>query len=431
MKILIGNILSYKSNPFFNSFESAIDYRKRGAVLIDGNLIKEVGDRKSLIKIYPNAEIHDYGKKLISAGFIDAHMHYPQTSIIASYGKRLLDWLNNYTFPEENRFNDYEYAKRIASFTLDLCLRNGTTSVASFCTSHAQSADIFFSEAEKRKMRVIAGKTCMDRNALSSLIDTPQSAYDESEKLIKKWHQRSRSLYAISPRFAPTSSPEQLQALGDLWSRYPSCLMQTHISEQLEEIDWVKNLFPNSKDYLDVYDKFNLVREGSIFGHAIHLTDRERKRLLEAKSSLIHCPTSNTFIGSGLFDLKGLNEQKNKIGLGTDTGGGSSFSMFRTMAATYEIAQLKGFSVHPSQLYWLATVGSSISLGIEDKVGNIRKGLEADLVVVNLSSTPVIQNRVNEAKDNWEEIFPTIMLGDDRAIETVWVSGKEIKRRSI
>ena len=281
MKLLKGTILSFINNPFLVTVNDSVKLIVSGGILIDGHFIKKVGKFSILQSQYPQAEIYDYGENLITSGFIDCHMHYPQTGIIASYGKRLLDWLNEYTFPEEKKFNNINYARNIASLTLDLCIKNGTTTLASFCTTSIKSVDAFFDQAQKRNMCVIAGKTCMDRNAPEYLTDSPNSAYDESKRLIKKWHNNKRAYYAITPRFAPTSTPEQLDCLGSLWSEHPDCLMQTHLSEQKEEIDWVRKLFPKSKNYLDVYDKFNLVKKNSIFGHCIHLKEAEIEMLKE------------------------------------------------------------------------------------------------------------------------------------------------------
>ncbi|MDA9734680.1 guanine deaminase [SAR116 cluster bacterium] len=426
MKIIKGRILYFLNNPFIAKIEDSVNILENGGILIEGNLIKDVDEFQNLKRKFPHLEIHDYGNNLITAGFIDCHMHYPQTKIIASYGKRLLDWLNDYTFPEEIKFENSDYAKKIANLTLDLCLRNGTTTVASFCTTSVNSVDAIFEEAEKRKMCVVAGKTCMDRNAPKLLIDNVKSSYDDSKSLIKKWHLKDRNIYAITPRFAPTSSPEQLETLGNLWTEYPDCIMQTHLSEQKEEIKWVKQLFPKIKSYLEIYQKFNLVKKNSIFGHCIYLQKREIDILREIKSSVAHCPTSNTFIGSGIFDLVKFINNNIDVGLATDTGGGTSFSMLKTMSETYKISQLNNFSIHPAQLLWLATVGSSKSLGLENKIGNIIKGNYADLVVIELNSTKEIEQRQRNAESFWEALFPTLLMGDDRAIISTWVSGKKI-----
>ena len=420
--LLLGQVLRYAGDPF--TTPDAARPITHGAVLVDAGRIADVGEADDLRARHPRARVHDHGSRLISAGFIDAHVHYPQTAIIASWGKRLIDWLNSYTFPEEMRFADPAYANDIADRYLDLVLARGTTTVCSYATIHPTSVDAIFAAARARGMRVFAGKTCMDRNAPEGLRDTTQSAYDDSKRLLQKWHGLDRLSYVITPRFSPTSTPEQLAALGALWREYPDCLMQTHLSEQTDEIAWVHDLFPQSRDYLDTYEAQGLLREGAVYGHAIHLTDRERARLIEAGASLVHCPTSNTFIGSGLFDMS--LAQSLRVGLATDTGGGSNFSMLRTMAAAYEVAQLRGQSLHPSQLWWLATQGSARALHAEGKIGNIAVGMEADLVVIDLASTPAIEQATRRATDLWQAVFPTIMMGDDRAVAEVWVGGRPL-----
>ncbi|QUS35050.1 guanine deaminase [Falsirhodobacter algicola] len=416
MDILLGQVLRFDGDPFAGG-RAHIDE----AVAIDGGRIKAVGPADRLRAEWPEARVTDHGRCLISAGFVDAHVHYPQTAIIASWGKRLIDWLESYTFPEEMRFSDPAYADEIAGRYLDLALANGTTTVCTYATIHPESVEAIFRAGQDRGLRLYAGKTCMDRNAPEGLRDTAQSAYDDSLRLLDDWHGVDRLSYVITPRFSPTSTPEQLAALGALWRERPDCLMQTHLSEQTDEIEWVRELFPQSRDYLDTYEAQGLLREGAVFGHAIHLTDRERARLIEAGASVVHCPTSNTFIGSGLFDM-GLARQM-RVGLATDTGGGSSFSMLRTMAAAYEIGQLRRDPLHPSQLWWLATAGSARALRAEDRVGNIAPEMEADLVVIDLASTPAIEQATRRAEDIWQAVFPTIMMGDDRAIRAVWTNG--------
>jgi guanine deaminase len=421
--LLLGQVLRYAGDPFRDGLTAARPMTN-GGVVVQNGCIAAVGEAADLRARYPHARLHDHGQKLISAGFVDAHVHYPQTAIIASWGKRLIDWLNTYTFPEEMRFADRAYADDIANRYLDLVLARGTTTLCSYATIHPESVDGIFSAARSRGMRVFAGKTCMDRNAPEGLRDTARSAYDDSKRLLEKWHGVDRLSYVITPRFSPTSTPEQLQALGALWREYPDCLMQTHLSEQTDEIAWVRDLFPQSRDYLDTYEAQGLLREGAVYGHAIHLTDREKARLIEAGASLVHCPTSNTFIGSGLFDM--TLAQNLRVGLATDTGGGSSFSMLRTMAAAYEVAQLRGQSLHPAQLWWLATQGSARALRCDDRIGNIAPGMEADLVVIDLASTPAIEQATRRAEDLWQQLFPTIMMGDDRAVAEVWVGGRRV-----
>ncbi|MGB8622764.1 MAG: guanine deaminase [Paracoccaceae bacterium] len=420
--LLLGQTLSYDADPFHEGVEAAV-HRRRGAVLIDGGLIREVGEADALRAAHPQAVVQDHGAALITAGFVDAHAHYPQTAMIASWGKRLIDWLNTYTFPEEMRFSDPDYAAGIAARYLDLVLSNGTTTVCSFCTIHPESVDAYFTEAASRGLRMLGGKTCMDRNAPDGLRDTAQAAYDDSKALLEAWHGKERLSYVVTPRFSPTSTPEQLEAMGTLWAEHPDCLMQTHLSEQRDEIEWVRALFPEARDYLDTYERYGLLGPGAVFGHAIHLEPRERALLRESGSSLVHCPTSNTFIGSGLFDMDGLTAEGQRVGLATDTGGGSSFSMLRTMAAAYEVAQLRHRALHPAELYWLATQGSARALRLDDRIGNLSEGMEADLVVLDLASTPAIAQRAARADDIWEALFPTIMMGDDRSVRAVYVAG--------
>jgi guanine deaminase len=420
--ILKGQVLSFTSSPFDGTPAEAA--RLDEALVLSGGRIADVGDFNGLRDSYPQADVVDYADKVILAGFVDAHVHFPQTAMIASWGKRLIDWLNLYTFPEEMKFGDLAYAGEIAARYLDLSAANGTTTMCSFCTVHPESVEAFFTEAQKRGQRVVAGKTCMDRNAPDGLRDDARSAYDQSRALLQRWHGVDRLSYAITPRFSPTSSPEQLEAMGALWAEHPECLMQTHLSEQTDEIEWVRSLFPQARDYLDTYEAHGLLGARGLYGHAIHLEVRERHRLREVGAGLVHCPTSNTFIGSGLFDMAGLMAEGQRIGLATDTGGGSSFSMLRTMAAAYEVAQLRGTALHPAQLLWLATVGSAGALHMGDMIGNIAPGMEGDLVILDLGSTPAIAQRATRASDIWQALFPTIMMGDDRAVADVWIGGK-------
>ena len=421
--ILTGRVLCFDRSPFDG--EPAGAARVEEAVAIAGGMIQATGARDTLCAAHPGAELVDHGNRIILPGFVDAHAHYPQTAIIASWGKRLIDWLNTYTFPEEMRFADPAYAADIAALYLDLVTANGTTTVCSYCTIHPASAVALFAEAQRRGMRLAAGKTCMDRDtAPEGLRDTAQSAYDDSRALIGRWQGIDRLTYAITPRFSPTSTPAQLDALGALWAEHPDCLMQTHLSEQTDEIDWVLGLYPEARDYLDTYERHGLLGERGLYGHAIHLTDRERARLRETGAALVHCPTSNTFIGSGLFDMDGLMAAGHRIALATDTGGGSSFSMLHTMAAAYEVGQLRGRALHAAELLWLATAGSAQALHMGDRIGTIAPGMEADLIVLDPAATPALAQRTARAEDIWETLFATIMLGDDRCIAEVRIAGR-------
>lgn len=424
MHLLTGQTLSFSADPFGVPHAEACTLRRQGGVLVDAGRIAAVGEADALRRAHPQAEVVSYGDDLICAGFVDAHVHYPQTAMIASWGLRLIDWLNTYTFPEEGRFADPAYAADIAGRYLDLTAAHGTTTMVSFCTIHPGSVEAFFTEAQNRGQCVVAGKTCMDRNAPDFLRDTAQSAYDDSKALLERWHGTDRLHYAITPRFSPTSTPEQLAAMGALWAEHPDCLMQTHLSEQTDEIAWVRSLYPEARDYLDTYEAHGLLGARGLYGHAIHLEEREIDRLHEVGAALIHCPTSNTFIGSGLFRTAALKARGLSVGLATDTGGGSSFSMLRTMAAAYEIGQLVGTPLHAAQLIWLATQGSARTLHLGDEIGNLAPGMAADLVVLDLASTPAIAQRQAEAEDLWEALFPTIMMGDDRAVRATWINGR-------
>jgi len=423
-QLLLGQTLSFTGNPWEMPAGEAVQHIRHGAVLLDGGKIITVGEADTLKAAHPEATITDHGSSLIMAGFIDSHAHFPQTAIIASWGKRLIDWLNTYTFPEESRFSDASYAAQVANTYLDLNLSNGITTACAYCTIHPESVDAYFEASQKRGLRMLGGKVMMDRNAPDNLRDTAQSGYDDSKALLQKWNGQDRLSYTITPRFAPTSTPAQLEATGALWAEHPDCLMQTHLSEQHEELAWVKELFPEHKDYLAVYEHFGLLGPGAVMGHSIYLSDREWDAIRDAGASIAHCPTSNAFIGSGLFHATRSHAAGIRTGLATDVGGGSSFSMLRTMASAYEIGQLKGDALHPAQLLYMATVGSAEALHIGDKIGNLAAGKEADIIVINLASTPVIAQRTARADTLWESIFPTIMLGDDRAIDAVYIAGK-------
>ena len=426
-QLLTGQLLLTHADPFVAPPEEALSVERRGAVAIAGATIIAAGPEDAVRAAHPEAAVTPHGDALIVPGLVDAHAHYPQAGIVASWGARLIEWLERYTFPAEARLADPVHAADLAACHLDLALAHGTTSVASFCTSHEGSVDAFFAAAEARGMRVAAGLTAMDRHVPEGLRDTARGAYDTSRALIERWHGRGRATYAISPRFAPTSSPAQLEALGALWAEVPTCLMQTHLSEQLEEVAWVARLFPGARDYLDVYERFGLLGARGLYGHAVHLVAREISRLAETGAAAIHCPTSNAFIGSGVLDVARLRREGVAVGLATDTGGGSSFSMLRTMAAAYEAGQLSGGALHPARLLWLATEGSARAMHAGDRIGRIAPGMEADLAVLDLASTPAIAQRAARAGDAWEAIFPTIMMGDDRAVRAVYVGGRRAK----
>ncbi|MHA1527784.1 MAG: guanine deaminase [Alphaproteobacteria bacterium] len=424
--ILRGKLLRFAGDPFEIGAEAALTYDEDGALAMRDGMIVDVGPAGTVLTDHPDARVTNVGKRLIAPGFVDCHVHYPQTGIIASHGTQLLDWLNTYTFPEESRFGDMAYAQAAARAYFDEQLRNGVTSACSFCTTHSQSVDAYFEEAARRGVRAVGGKVMMDRNAPETLRDTAQSAYDDSKALIAKWHGVGRALYAVTPRFAPTSTEAQLEAAGTLWAEHPGCVMQTHLSENGNEIVWVGELFPDCADYFGVYEKYGLIGARAIFGHAIHLTPREVERLAETGAAVAHCPTSNQFLGSGECDVTGLRGRGVNVGLATDVGGGSSFSMFHTMKAAYEVAQRRGVSLSPVHLWWLATQGAARALGLGDRIGNLGLGLEADAVVLDLRSTPILRHRMARAESTAEALFAQIVLADDRAVAATLSGGKVV-----
>lgn len=429
--ILRGQTLSFHGDPFAMNHEDVAHFETDGAVAIQAGKIKQAGPADIVIRDNPGLPVERRADDLIMAGFVDCHVHYAQYEVIASYAAHLLEWLDTYTFPAEAQFSDLDYARQVADFFLDQALRNGTTSASVYATVHPQSVDAFFEAASARNMCMAAGKVMMDRNAPANLLDTAQSGYDQSKQLIERWHNRNRQIYAITPRFAITSTPEQLEATGTLWREHPDCLMQTHIDESAEEIAEVKKLFPGARDYLDVYEQFGLVGPGANFGHAIHLTPRERDVFHATGSGISHCPTSNLFLGSGLMDMAGLREGAQPVatGLATDVGGGTSLSMFHTMKAAYEIARLNGYGLHPAKAFYLATLGSAAVMRLDDRIGNIQPGYDADVIVIDMRSTPEIANRMRTVKDCWEALFVQMMLADDRAIRETYIGGKRLFKR--
>lgn len=425
-----GSIFHCLRDPGPGGNPEATEYFEDGLLLIENGHVLECGPAKpALAQLSENTPVTDYSGKLILPGFIDSHIHYPQTDIIASYGTQLLEWLNKYTFPAEARFDDLNYAQEAAEFFLDELLRNGTTTALVMPTIHPGSVDALFSAAQQRNMRLISGKVLMDRHAPDNLLDTPEQAFEYSRDLIEKWHKRDRLLYAITPRFAPTSTDAQLIEAGKLAELYPDTYIHSHVAENLEEVAWVGELFPWSRSYLDVYDHFGLLRERTVLAHGIHLDEEDRERLGESGAALAFCPTSNAFLGSGLFDLE-LNRLHNiRIGLATDVGGGTSFSMLQTLSDAYKIQQLAGRQLAPAQGIYLATLGSAQALYLEQKLGNFLPGKEADFIVLDKQSTPLISRRMQTTGSIEEELFVFMMLGDDRAIYASYIMGERAHLR--
>ncbi|MEX2122890.1 MAG: guanine deaminase [Woeseia sp.] len=403
----------------------SVEYFEDGLLVVADGYVDRLGPAEALLKELPsNVKVVEHGDKLIIPGLIDCHVHYPQIDIIASYGERLLDWLEKYAYPAERKFADPEHAKEVAEFFVQELLRNGTTTACVFATVHPQSVDAIFEAASKYGMRLIAGKVLMDKNCPEDLRDTPETGYEQSRQLIEKWHGRDRLSYAVTPRFAITSSEEQLRQAGRLLKEYPDVYLHTHLAENEEEVAQVARQFPWSRSYLDVYEHFELVRERSVFAHCIHMHDDDRKLMARKGAAMAFCPSSNLFLGSGLFDMKGAHQYGIPVGAGSDVGGGASLSMLRTLGDAYMVLQLKGRSLTPFGAFYLATMSAARTLYLDNKLGNFIKSKEADIVVLDASRTAITERRCRNSKDIGDRLFADFLMGDDRLIADVYVMGK-------
>jgi len=420
-----GEIIHFLSHPNENNKWSCQSFED-GLLVVEDGTIKAVGNANDLIIALPDSvEVIDHPNCLITPGFVDTHIHYPQCEVVASYGEQLLEWLETYTFPAEMKFSDPEHAALISKFFLDQLLLNGTTTALVFGTVHPQSVEAFFEEAQERNLRMICGKVMMDRNAPDALLDTPESSYQESRDLIQKWHNKGRLRYAVTPRFAPTSTIEQLDSAGRLLREYPDVHFQTHLSENQKECEWVKALFPERDNYLDVYDHHQLLGKRSLFAHGIHLDDTEWQRLAETDSALSFCPSSNLFIGSGLFKYHKAKHFGVKTGLGTDVGGGDSFSILRTINQAYKTEQLQGQRLSAFEALYLATLGGAKALDLDDKIGNFEKGKEADFVILDYHATELMKFKTTYCDSISERLFSLLMLADDRAVKETYILGNK------
>ena len=431
LKAIRGSFLDFVDDPFFRLESECARYFADGLLVLEAGKIKAFGPYGELEGQYGDLPTTSYWGQPIVPGLIDTHIHYPQTEIIASYGEQLLEWLNRYTFPVERKFADKAYARQVAEIFLDELLRNGTTTALVFATVFPQSVDAFFEAAERRNLRAIAGKVMMDRNAPEFLCDTAESSYQDTKQLIQKWHNKGRLRYAVTPRFAITSTEEQLQQAGRLLQEFPDVHLHTHLSENVDEVAWVKQLFPHCDGYLDVYTRAGLVTERSVFAHGIHLTDAEFERLSAAKSAIAFCPTSNLFLGSGLFDLDRAKSAEHpvKVGLGTDVGGGTSFSILQTAKEAYQVAQLRRQNLSPLKSLFLATLGGARALCLDDAIGNFDVGKEADFVVLDPRATPLMAFRNEESipsslEEIADRVFSLFVLGNDRSVRATYILGE-------
>jgi guanine deaminase len=428
---LRGPALTFTGDPFIEGIADVMRYESDAIVAMTDGRISHVGPASTVRgQLPPGTHIKECGRNaLILPGFIDCHVHYPQTQIIGAYGRQLLDWLEHYTFVAEQQFADVGHARAVAGVFLDECLRNGTTTVASFCTVHPPSVEAFFEAAAARGMRVIGGKCLMDRNAPIALLDSAQRGYDESKALIARWHGKGRALYAVTPRFAISSTPEQMAAAGALWNEHPGTYLQSHVSENRDEVELARRTYPNRDGYLDVYDHYGQLGPRAIYGHGIWLTENEWRRLHETGTAIAHCPTSNLFLGSGLFDLRHAKQHDRpvRVGLATDVGAGTSLSMLKTMGAAYQAAQLGGHALSAPLALYLATRGAAQALYLDDTIGSLSVGLEADVIVLDLRSTPLIDFRMQRCESFEEALFVQMTLADERAIAERYVAGKLVQ----
>lgn len=419
-----ASILHFLDDPDSKGHES-YQYFEDGILVIENGKVLDLNDAELILKNYPeDIAVINYSGKLITPGLIDAHIHYPQTDIIASYGEQLLDWLNQYAFPAETKYHDKQYALTSSKFFLSELLANGTTTAMVFGTVHSASVEAFFEASSELNTRMICGKVMMDREAPQDLCDTAENSYKESKDLINAWHGRGRQLYAITPRFAVTSSPQQLDSAGRLLAEYPHVYLQSHISENIQEISEVKKHYRSADNYVDVYHQHGLLGAKTILAHGIHLLPEEHQTLHQTQSKICFCPTSNLFLGSGLLDLKALTEAGVEMAIGTDVGGGTSFSMLKTLHEAYKVCQLQGYALNPFKSFYMATLGNARALQLGDKIGCFQQGHEADFIVLDPEATPIMQ-RKNKNRQNLEQLlFSLIILGDDRSVYASYVAGQ-------
>ncbi|MCV2893586.1 guanine deaminase [Lentibacter sp. XHP0401] len=421
--LVLGRVLSFHRRPEGVGDEAAFAYHEAGAVHVNDGRIVAVGEAEALRAGAKSAMIVDHEEHLILPGFIDTHLHFPQVQVLASWGKDLLDWLNRYTFVEEQRFADLAHCEAMAQGFYDGLLNNGTTTGVAYGSVHATSAEAMFSEAERRGMCMIGGKVMMDCHAPDALLDTAQRGYDESLALIGRWHGKGRLHYAITPRFALTSTPAQLEAAGALCAKHPECYMQTHVSENLREIERAKELYEDAPDYVGIYERYGLLSERALLGHAIHLEPREIDVIADTGAKPVFCPTSNLFLGSGLYDDAGLRARGIHGAIATDIGGGTSYSMLQTLNEGYKVLQLRGQQMHPYAAFDWITRGNAEALGLTHEIGTLEVGTAADMVVLDARATPEMALRADRIETLAEELFLLMIMGDDRAIAQTYVGG--------
>jgi guanine deaminase len=420
-----GAVLHFRADPGAHADTASFEFFADGLLVVADGRIAALGPATQLLPGLPrDIEIIAHGDNILIPGFVDAHIHYPQTDVVASGGRQLLDWLTDYTFPTEAVFANIAHARSVAEFFLDELLRNGTTTAMVFCTVHRDSVEAFFQAAAARNLRMVAGKVLMDRNCPQDLRDTAESGERDSRQLIESWHDKGRLQYAITPRFAVTSSEAQLASAGHLAREFPGSLIQSHLAENHAEVAWVKQLFPQARSYLDVYDRYGLLRERAVYAHCLHLDTTDRARMAQSGAAAAFCPTSNLQLGSGLFDLAAADAAGMRFAMGTDVGAGTSFSMLRTLAAAFQVAQLSQQSLPALRAFYLATLGGARTLGLENQVGSLAVGSEADFIILDLKPTPLIARRTAQARTLAEKLLILMTLGDERVVSRTYVLGR-------
>ncbi|HKJ52439.1 MAG TPA: guanine deaminase [Gammaproteobacteria bacterium] len=424
-----GSILHFTSDP--DRSGDACEYLDDGLLILSKGRVQMLADATDWLDQLPDGcHFYDYRGRMIMPGFIDCHCHYPQTEMIASHGLQLLDWLEQYTFPTEEKFAARDHADRIAAFFCEQMLRNGTTTAGIFASVHPQSVDAIFEQAAERNLRIVAGKVMMDRNAPEALLDSPESSYRDCSELIRRWHLNGRGHYAVTPRFAPCSSPAQLEVCGQLLTEHPDLYLQSHVAENRDEVAWVGELFPDSRSYLDVYDGYGLLGPRAVYAHCIHLDDEDRARMAESGAAIAFCPTSNLFLGSGLFSLDAARSREIRVGIATDVGAGTSFNILQTLNEAYKVCQLAGERLSVLKAFYLATLGGAEALYLDHCIGNFAVGKEADFVVLDPGASALLQCRMENASTLEERLFALMMLGDDRCVQATHVMGRRLYSRT-
>lgn len=424
-----GSILHFLDDPGADDRSETWAWWDDGGLLIKDGRVQACGDWRTIEGGLDAAQRErvqrfDYRGKLIMPGFVDTHMHFAQAAVVASFGRQLLDWLNDFTYPEEARFADAGHAQRTAEFVIDRLLAHGTTTASVFATVHTQSADAFFAAAWQRSLRMLCGKVMMDRECPDNLRDTAASAEKDSLALIERWHGRGRLGYTLTPRFAITSTDEQLAATGRLFAARPDLHLQSHLAENVRECERVRELFGDHRRYLDVYEHFGLLGPRAIYGHCIHLDAGEHARMAARGAAAAFCPTSNLFLGSGAFNLEMATRAGVRVGLATDIGGGTSYSMIRTLSEAYKVLQMHHQPLTALRGWYLATLGGARALYLDQHIGNFLPGKEADFVVLDWAATPELAFRIDAAHSLQERLFALMMMGDERAVMATHILGR-------